>query len=181
MASDVFLKGCQDKRAALTAMDKNPENLDRAVQLGKFAMTTQRVIFGIKKTDVKSDFQETEIEDCDADDDFLASASLRTVYRKETDSTMSTFKARSKKTVEDLKETKTNVKQILDILTRNNAVNRAISPQRQNSSKSPVRDGRCYNCDEEGHFSVLNQEDQDHHNGLDQGHGLQLQTQRVLI
>jgi hypothetical protein len=28
---------------------------------------------------------------------------------------------------------------------------------------------------------VLNQEDQDHHNGLDQGHGLQPQTQRVLI
>ncbi len=28
---------------------------------------------------------------------------------------------------------------------------------------------------------VLNQEDQDHHNGLDQGYGLQLHTQRMLI
>ena len=28
---------------------------------------------------------------------------------------------------------------------------------------------------------VLNQEDRDHHNGLDQGQGLQLQTQKMLI
>ena len=84
-------------------------------------------------------FQETEIEDCDPDDDFLASASLRTVNRKEADSTMCTFEARLKKTEEDLTETKTNVQQILDILTRNNAVNRARSPQRQNSSESGER------------------------------------------
>ena len=53
VASDAFLKGCQDKKAALTAMDKDPEYLDKAVQLVKSAMTNQRVIFGIKKTDVK--------------------------------------------------------------------------------------------------------------------------------
>ena len=92
------------------------------------------------------------MEDCDPGDDFQASASLRTVHRKDRDSTMSKFNVRLQKTEEDLKETKTNVKQILDILTRNNTVNRARSPQRQNSSRSPVRDGRCYNCDEEGHF-----------------------------
>jgi hypothetical protein len=34
-------------------MDKDPEYLDKAVQLVKSAMTNQRVIFGIKKTDVK--------------------------------------------------------------------------------------------------------------------------------
>ena len=69
---------------------------------------------------------------------------------KETDSTMGKFEARLQQTEEDLKETKANVKQILDILTRNNTVNRVRSPQRQNSS---VRDDRCYNCDEAGHFS----------------------------
>jgi len=31
VATDAFLKGCQDKREALTAMDKDPENIDRAV------------------------------------------------------------------------------------------------------------------------------------------------------
>jgi hypothetical protein len=46
---------------------------------------------------------------------------ILTVYRKDTDSTMSKFEARLQKTEEDIKETKTNVKQILDILTRNNS------------------------------------------------------------
>ena len=63
---------------------------------------------------------------------------------KETDSTMGKFEARLQKTEEDLKETKANVKQILDILARNNTVNRARSPQRHNSS---VRDDRCCNFD----------------------------------
>jgi hypothetical protein len=41
-------------------MEKDPENLDRAVQLEKSAMTNQRVILGIKKTDVKRvTFQDT--------------------------------------------------------------------------------------------------------------------------
>ena len=62
VATDAFLKGCHDKRAALTAMDKDPENLDRAVQFVKSAMTNQRVILGIKKTDVKRvTFQEIAI------------------------------------------------------------------------------------------------------------------------
>ena len=102
-------------------MDKDPDNLDRAVQLVTSAMTNRRVIFRIKKIDVKRvTFQDTDMEDCDPDDDFQASASLRTVYRKETDS-MSKCEARLQKTEEELKETKTNVKQILEILTRNNS------------------------------------------------------------
>jgi len=69
------------------------------------------VIFGIKKTDLKRvTFQETEMEDCDPDDDFQASASLRTAYRKDTDSPMSKSETRLQKTEEDLKETKRNVK-----------------------------------------------------------------------
>ena len=118
MATDAFLN---DKRAALTAMYKDPKKIDRVVQFVKSAMNNQRVILGIKKTDVKRViFQETEIEDCDPDDDHQSSACLRTVYRNETYSTMGKFEARLKKTEEELKETKTKGKQILDILTRNN-------------------------------------------------------------
>ena len=51
---------------------------------------------------------------------------------------MEKFEARLKKNEKDIKETKTNVKQILDIFTRNDTVNRAISSQRYNSSRSPV-------------------------------------------
>lgn len=68
-------------------------------------MTNQRVILGIKKTDGKRvTFQQTE--DCDPDDDIQASTCLRTVYRKQTDSTMSKFDARLQTTKENLKETK---------------------------------------------------------------------------
>jgi hypothetical protein len=102
-------------------------------------MTNQRVVVGIKKTDVKRvTFEETEIEDCDADDEHQASICLGTVYMKETHSTMRKFEARLKKNEKDITETKTNVKQILDIFTRNNTINRAISSQRYNSSWSPV-------------------------------------------
>ena len=82
-------------------MDKDPKILDRAVQPVKSAMTNQRVIFGIKKTHVKIvNFQETEMEDCDPDDDFQASGSLRTIYRKDRDSTISKSEARLQKTEE---------------------------------------------------------------------------------
>ena len=156
VSTDAFLKGCKDKQAALVAMDKDPVNINRVVQLVKSAITNQKVVLGIKKADVKRvTFQEIQREDCDPHDDNQASASLRMVYRKETESTMSKLEARLKKTEEDLNETKANVKQILDIITSNNTVNRARSPQGQVSSRrSPVRSGDCYSCGELGHFSA---------------------------
>ena len=56
-------------------MYKDPENLDRAVHFVKSALTNQRVILENEKKDAKRvTFQETEIEDCDPDDDHQASA-----------------------------------------------------------------------------------------------------------
>ena len=73
VSTDAFLKRCEENRAALTTMYKYPENLDRAVQFVKSAMTNRRVILRIKKKDVKRvTFQETEIEGCDPDDDHQA-------------------------------------------------------------------------------------------------------------
>jgi glutaredoxin 2 len=112
-------------------MYKDPENLERTVKFVKSAMTNQRVVVGIKKTYVKRvTSQETEIEDFDPDDHHQASACLRRVYKKETYSTMGKFEDRLKKKEKDVKETNTNVKQILDIFTRNNTINREISPLR---------------------------------------------------
>ena len=47
MATDAFLKWFQEKREALAAMYKDPENLDWAVQFVKSAVTNQRVGVGI--------------------------------------------------------------------------------------------------------------------------------------
>ena len=49
VATDAFLKGLLNKKAALTAMDKEPENLDAALQFVKYATTNQSVILGTKK------------------------------------------------------------------------------------------------------------------------------------
>lgn len=46
LATDAFLKGCHEKRAALTAMDKQPASLDRALQIVKNAVSNQRVFPG---------------------------------------------------------------------------------------------------------------------------------------
>ena len=42
VATDAFLKGCSDKKAALTAMDTDPTDLDAALQYAKSAVTNQR-------------------------------------------------------------------------------------------------------------------------------------------
>jgi hypothetical protein len=73
VATDAFLKGCHDKRAALTAMDKDPENLVRAVQFVKSVMTNQRVTLGIKKTDVKR-VTSQKTGECDPADGHKSSA-----------------------------------------------------------------------------------------------------------
>ncbi|CAG2245689.1 unnamed protein product [Mytilus edulis] len=61
LATDAFLRGCLDKRAALVAMDKNPESLDQAVQFVRSAAANQKVIMGGKKSEVKRvTFSDTE-------------------------------------------------------------------------------------------------------------------------
>jgi hypothetical protein len=44
IAIDAFLKGCTDKKAAITAMDKNPATLDQALQFVKSAIANQKVM-----------------------------------------------------------------------------------------------------------------------------------------
>jgi len=65
VATDAFLKGCSDKKAALTAMDKDSTDLNTALQYAKSAVTSQRVILGIKKSDIgvkRVTFQESDME-----------------------------------------------------------------------------------------------------------------------
>lgn len=149
LVTDAFLKGCVDKRAALSAMDKDPDNLDDALQFVKSAMTNQKVILGSKKMEVKRvSFSDTDKE---------TEPSIRTIHReKESDDLqVSNIERRLKKTEEDLAETKVTVNKILNILT-NMQFSRSRSPQRSASPQgrqSPNRiTGKCYFCGKEGHF-----------------------------
>lgn len=158
VATDAFLKGCSDKQAALTTMDKDPDTLDKALQYVKSAVTNQRVILGAKKADVKRvTFQDTDMDTYNTDEDSTPLVTtVRAMYKKNTNETdVSRFEDRLKKTEDDLQETKSNVKQILEILKGANQASKWRSQQRSPSPRrSPIRTGRCYNCGEEGHYST---------------------------
>ena len=49
IATDTFLKCIENKRAALTAMGKDPTTLESALQLDKGAINNQRIILGERK------------------------------------------------------------------------------------------------------------------------------------
>jgi len=153
VATDAFLKGCIDKKAALSAMDKDPENLDKALQFVKSAVTNQRVIMGNRRPDIKRvTFEDCETTNTDSEEEIVPTPLVRTIYRKgEFD--VAKFDARLKKTEDDLKDTKESLKKILDLLQRP-SYQQSRSPQRSFSpQRSPVRSGNCYSCGEPGHFA----------------------------
>ncbi|VDI51055.1 Hypothetical predicted protein, partial [Mytilus galloprovincialis] len=83
LATDAFLRGCLDKRAALVAMDKNPESLDQAVQFVRSAAANQKVIMGGKKSEVKRvTFSDTE-DVQEQEEENLLSGLLRKMMIKE--------------------------------------------------------------------------------------------------
>lgn len=101
-------------------MDKDPTDLDTALQYVQSAVTNQRVILGIKKSDIgigRVTFQESYMErETELYEEPLTS--IRAVYRKETggDEMYKSLESRIKKTEDDLQETKSAVLQVLDIL-----------------------------------------------------------------
>jgi hypothetical protein len=74
IAIDAFLKGCTDKKAALTAMDKNPATLDQALQFVKSAIANQRVILGPKRMDLKRVMFEDEVDEVNSENDLTIRA-----------------------------------------------------------------------------------------------------------
>ncbi|CAG2249191.1 unnamed protein product [Mytilus edulis] len=153
LATDAFLKGCVDKRAALTAMDKNPDALDQAVQYVRSAVANQKVIMGTRRAEIKRvSFMEQNDENEDTQE-----TSVRAIMKSEEGANkMNVFEKRLQKTEDDLLETKIMVEKVLSIVSQNmrsrspQRTDRAFSPQRRYNS--PAR-GNCYNCGEEGHFS----------------------------
>ncbi|CAC5407126.1 unnamed protein product [Mytilus coruscus] len=153
LATYAFLKGCVDDRAALTAMDKNPDSLDQAVQHVRSAVANQKVIMGTRRTEIK---RVSFMEQNDANED-IQETSVRALMKSEEGANkMNIFEKRLQKTGDDLLETKIIVKKVFSIVSQNmrsrspQRSDRAFSPQRR--CNSPAR-GNCYNCGEEGHFS----------------------------
>jgi hypothetical protein len=53
LAIDVFLRGCLDKGVALITMYKNPETVDKALQLMRTAIANKKLTMGGKETEIK--------------------------------------------------------------------------------------------------------------------------------
>ena len=172
VAVDAFLKGCNNKQAYLTAMDKNPANLDEARQYLKSAITNQRLILGVKKTDIKRvTFKSSQSTESDSEEDETTSMhKIRTIQqtqepknvssRKEIsyETRLSSIENKVKNIENDNRETKASINQILDILKRQNSTtprSRSNSGERYKiSNQSPTRNFSCFNCQQEGHFAL---------------------------
>jgi hypothetical protein len=154
IAIDAFLKGCTDKKAALTPMDKNPGTLDQALQFVKSVIANQRVILGPKRMDVKRVMFEDEVDEVNSEND----PTIRAVKFTDRDNPQITkFEQRLKKTKEGLEETKAMVKDILKIVSRSKSPVRQVTSSlirsRTGNDRDANRNYECFRCGELGHFA----------------------------
>ena len=148
-AMDAFLHGLIDTEAAYSALDKEPANLDEALELTKWAMHNRRALLGNRGKNVRmvSFAEEEEREE----------KKIRVVR---TDGAASNpVEERISKMEESMAETKKQLEQILKLMqTQNQNQNQSKSYANPNQNKgyanSPRRPGtpiRCYRCHELGH------------------------------
>jgi hypothetical protein len=132
VASHTFLKGCSDKKTALVTMNKDPVDLDLTLQYVRSAITNQRIVFGLKNTEVKRvTLKEASKQSESIDTESSKPAIIRTVHKKgTTEPDISNFDARLRKIEEDLRDTKVSLIPILDFLRSQNHDNRKRSTQK---------------------------------------------------
>ncbi|CAC5386659.1 tatD [Mytilus coruscus] len=153
LATDAFLRGCVDKRAAVVARDKDPDSLVQAVQFVCSAAANKKLVMGGKKPEVKRvTFSDTE----DVQEQEEEKFAVRLVEKNEDKKGVSAnIEKRLKKTEGDLAETKIIVNKILNILNQNQG-QRSRSPYRSPTperSTNPNRGTSCYQCGKEGHYA----------------------------
>ncbi len=152
VAGDVFLKGCTDKYAALSAMDKQPSTLDQALAMVKAAMHNKLALLGkgVAKSEVRQVSFKDDVEELDG------IAEVRALRLDP----QSGKPSRREERVDQLEKRLTEV---LDIVSRQTKIlarleNTGLSSPGSNTlgttkrSASPGRD-QCFRCHEVGHFS----------------------------
>ena len=146
-AMDAFLHGLIDTEAAYSTLDKEPANLDEALELTKRAMHNRRALLGNRSKNVRmvSFAEEEEKEE----------KKIRIVR---TDGAASNpVEERISKMEESMAETKKQLEQILKLMqTQNQNPSKSYANPNQNKgyANSPRRPGtpiRCYRCHELGH------------------------------
>ena len=129
IATDTFLKGLENKRAALTTMDKDPPDLETAFQSVKAALNNQRLILGTKKPEVrKVHFEE---DDIDNDLSLLIEFEVRTIRPQ-------------------IKVEKLSYEIAEQVIARPQSPTRKTD---SNLNASASQTLQCYNCGQSGHFA----------------------------
>ena len=143
IASDTFLKGVDNKRAALSAMDKDPVNLGSALQMVKSAVHNQRLILGTKRPEVrKVRFQENT--DLFSDEEYPGYEEKHTVRAMQVPSRMDKIEADVESLKTDIKDVNNKLSQVLSLMSSRSAspsLGRGRSPSPSVGSTS--RDFRC--------------------------------------
>ncbi|CAC5382540.1 unnamed protein product [Mytilus coruscus] len=125
---DAFLKGCNDKKATLLAMEKNPITLDTALQCVK-KLAVRALNRYDRRSSTSYDRRQTPFSDW-----------------------QSSVESRLKKTEQDIGDIKDDVSKILMAVSRQSISSpnrRSISPGR-----SPDRSNdECFRCHEKGHYA----------------------------
>ena len=147
LVKDAFLHGLIDPEAAYSALEKEPANLDEALELTKWAMHNRQALLGSRSKHVRmvSFAKEEEKEE----------KKIRVVRTDEAASNL--VEERISKMEESMAETKKQLAQILKLMqTQNQNQSKSYANPNQNKgyANSPRRAGtpiRCYRCHELGH------------------------------
>ena len=109
---DAFLRGCNEKKAALVAMDKTPASLEQALQYKKSAVSNQRLIIGIEKT---GEVKRVTYADTMTDTDEQQEPEVREIFKEKAEQSP---EIRIRKTEDDITEIKKYVGQIISLLKK---------------------------------------------------------------
>ena len=143
LSVEYFLRGCLDKRAAEVAMDKNPQEIHKAVQCVKDAINNRKAIYGKSSTGHSAMTRRVSYANPGLfldDESVTSNYNLRTVSAKESQSN-SSDKDLSKR-IEDLE---VMFKKFISGSPQGIQL-RSLTP-----TTSPQR-SVCFQCNKQGHF-----------------------------
>ena len=144
-ALDAFLHGLLDTEAAYSALDKEPANLDEALEFTKRAMHNLKALLGNRGRTVRTvSF---------AEGDTTEEKQIRVV--RTDGAVQNPAEERISRMEESMAETKTQIDQILKLLQNQNGnqgqSNQGVSKSYANSPRRSGTPIRCYRCQELGH------------------------------
>ncbi|CAG2208013.1 unnamed protein product [Mytilus edulis] len=155
IAVDAFLKGCTDKKAALFAMEKDPNTMDQALQYVKSSIHNQKILLGYRKPEVKRvqfyDDSDEESTECLVRQVKTANnSSMQDLQKK-----YETMETRMATTEQHIWTIKSDIKKIINSISPKTTADRQRSPSpRGRSPTRDIRDIQCYTCREMGHYST---------------------------